>query len=83
MDPTQEVIQKFGTYDFDRLVENEQDDVLRICPVKPELRAIAAMIQELIKQNKLHIMDKESGVAFPASVVIGFDENGLLIANER
>jgi hypothetical protein len=83
MDQTKEIIQKFGEYDVYRLLENEKEDVLRICPIQPELRAIAAMLQELITQNKLHIMDKESGVAFPASVVIGFDANGLLIANER
>lgn len=83
MEPTKENIEEFGEYDYDRLVENEQEDVQHICNVPADLKEFAAKLKELIQQGRIHIMDKESGVAFRASVVIGFDENGLLIANER
>jgi len=80
-----DIIKQFGEYDFDRLMDDDhnQADAMRICLVPDDLQELARKLQQLIRQGRLHIMDKESGVAFPASVVIGFDGNGLLIANER
>lgn len=81
-----ETIKQFGEYDYDRLMDdddNQEADVMKICLVPDDLQELARKLQQLIRQGRLHVMDKESGVAFPASVVIGFDGNGLLIANER
>ena len=81
---TQTAIETFGDYDYERLSEMGADDVHEIEDIQNgDLKKIADLLNDLIKKNKLYLMDKETGVAFEASVVIGFSEGGLLIANER
>lgn len=80
---SQTAIETFGTEDYERLVEMEADDIDEIEDIQDErLQKIARLLNKLIKKNKLYLMDKESGVAFEASVVVGFKNGGLLIANE-
>lgn len=82
--PSKETINQFGKYDYERLMEDNKDEYMkRLSPIPDDLKDIAEKLKKLINSGRLHIMDKESGVAFSASVVIGFDGYGLLIANER
>lgn len=75
---------KFGSYDYERLAEEgEADDITRLSSVSKDNVSLAAAIAELIRSNKLYIMDKESGVAMPASLVIGYNRDSLLITCER
>ena len=81
---SQTAIKTFGKYDFARLKEMGSEDVLKIDEIKEEeLQKAADAIRLLISTGRLYIMDKESGVAFEASVVVGYNSGGLLIANER
>lgn len=84
---SQTAIQTFGKYDFARLVNMGSDDILKIDDIKTEeLQKAADAIRILIKTGRLYMMDKESGIPWNASVVIGYKENGqecLLIAHER
>jgi len=77
-------IQQFGKHDFMRLVDIGSDAVLKIEEIHDEeLRKAEAILKELIKAEKVFIMDKDTGVAFQASVVIGYDKGKILIACER
>lgn len=82
--PSETAIAAFNRCDYDRLVAKGTTDVLKIEDITDEkMSKIALLLQALIRQGKLSIMDKESGWARMASVVIGFNKGGLLIAHER
>lgn len=82
--PTEQAILEFGVYDYARLLEINPEDIEEINEITDrELKKIADLLKKLIKQRRLYIMDKESGVAFDASTVIGFQGDKILIANER
>lgn len=84
--PSKEVIQQFGEYDFDRITKIDDEDIKHICEI-PENDKVFKLVSELLKtyiqQGRIHIMDKEGGVAFAASGVIGFKNDKLLIFSER
>lgn len=80
----QTVIQTFGKADYKRIMNMGNDEIREIEEIQDNhLKNITVLLNDLIQKNKLYLMDKESGVAFEASVVIGFKNGGLLIANER
>lgn len=82
--PSETAIDAFGDYDYERLVEMGSTDVMKIEDIRDEnMRKIAILLQALIRKGKLHMMDKEDGGAWEASVVIGYNNGGLLIAHER
>jgi len=78
-----ELIETFGSYDYERLLETNPDYVTKISTIPDNLKEIANKLKELISLSKVYIMDKENGVAFPASLVIGYNNNSILIACER
>lgn len=82
--PSESAITAFDSYDYERLVAMGSTAVMKIEDITDEnLSKIALLLQALIRQGKLHMMDKEDGGAWPASVVIGYNKGGLLIAHER
>lgn len=88
--PSEKLIEEFGVHDYQRLermnsdLPLEQQHHRQISEIKDEqLNHYKNLIQSLIKQEYIYIMDKESGIAFKASVVIGFRDNKLLICCER
>jgi len=77
-------IRMFGKYDYDRLVDMDPEgDVKDVNASNPENFEVTQAIRTLINHNKLYLMDKETGIAWPASVVVGFKKNAILIAHER
>jgi hypothetical protein len=80
---TQKAVQQFGADDYERLLDMGSDEVQHINEVAPSRAEITQALQTLVKARKLYVMDKENGVAFRASVVVGFKGDSILIANER
>ena len=80
---TNSAIQMFGTSDFDRLDEMGDEYVHNICDVDESLNKFVAFMNALIKRGRIHLMDKETGIAHPASGVVGYSTKGLLVFNER
>lgn len=82
--PSETAITAFDSYDYDRLVAMGSTAVMKIEDITDDnLAKIALLLQALIRKGKLYMMDKEDGGAWPASVVIGYNKGGLLIAHER
>lgn len=83
-DPLKDEIAEFGECDYRRLRNMDSSDVKRISVVsKPHLVTLRNLLKEAIYKSEIKLMDKESGMAFTASGVVGFDGNSLLIFNER
>lgn len=77
-------IKEFGRGDYERLTGMGSDDVKRIGPLSdPYMLQVKKTLNDMCKNKKIHVMDKESGVAFEASGAVGFDGEKLLIFNER
>lgn len=89
-DPKISTIEKFGLNSFIRLDDRYSDDppqerhhrqISELTDQK--MIEIQSVLQKLINGGKIYIMDKENGIAFKASLVIGFRDNKLLICCER
>lgn len=77
-------IKEFGKSDYKRLVGMDSDDVKRIRPVSDShLLEMKKILNDMCRHNKICLMDKESGIAFEASGVVGFDGDKLVLFNER
>ena len=91
MKTSETAIAAFGSHDYKRLVHRldssdfeDMEDVEEIEDITDEkIAKLAARLRSLIRKGKLYLMDKETGVAFEAEVVVGFKNGGLLIANDR
>lgn len=79
----QRTIDRFGRSDYEYLLEHGYpNDVKKIRRVDSENAEAALLIHVLIKKHKLFVMDKETGVAWPATVVVGYKNGSLLIAHD-
>lgn len=77
-------IKEFGRHDYNRLIGMASDDVKRIGPLSdPYMLQVKKTLNDMCKHKRIHIMDKESGIAFEASGAVGFDGDKLLIFSER
>jgi len=66
----------FDKFEFERL-----DADTAACMEKPNSQydKIIVLLQKLIKQDKLYMMDKDTGVPMPCSGIIGLDGKLLLV----
>jgi hypothetical protein len=87
---TYDLVEEFSVESFQRLERIRGDDP----PQERHHRQISeltdqkmidaqTLLKNLINDGKIYIMDKEHGIAFIASLVIGFRDNKLLICCER
>ena len=83
-DPLRKEIKEFGKSDYVRLYNMGSDDIKRISVItEPHLMTLRNLLKNAIRNGEVVLMDKEEGVTFTASGVVGFDGNKLLIFNER
>ncbi len=89
-DLTYDLVKEFSVNDFERLERIlkdypvEERDHRQISKLTDDYMISAqSLLKKLISEKKIYIMDKESGVAFEASLVIGFRDNKILICAER
>jgi len=69
-----------GQDEFQRLSPETQEN---LSLVPPKLQKEAGILREMITHAKLWIMDKDSGVLFEASGIVGFRDHGLVVFCER
>jgi hypothetical protein len=84
------IVTKFGVDDFMRLEHihgddpPEERDHRQISELTDEkMITLQSILQKLVNEGKIYFMDKEHGIASKASIVIGFQDNKLLICCER
>ena len=75
-EPLDYIYTVFDKYEFERL-----DPETAACMEKPnpEYAKIITVLKKLIQNDKLYIMDKETGVPMPCSGTIGLDGKLLLV----
>ena len=77
------VIDIFGEHDYNRLLSMNPDGVTKMTQIPSKFKGLVSLLNSLIKSNILFMMDKESGVAWEASGVIGYEGDKLLLFHER
>ncbi len=75
-EPLDYIYTVFDKFEFERL-----DPETAACMEKPDPKydKIIVLLQKLIKQDKLYMMDKDTGVPMPCSAMIGLDGKLLLV----
>lgn len=81
--PSEAAIQQFGSDDYERLLEMEEESVLQIEEITdPYLKKASKIMNDLIQRGLLVMMDKESGVVFDAQGVVGFKDGKILVFHD-
>jgi hypothetical protein len=81
--PDHVIIDIFGEYDYNRLFGMYPDDIKKMTPIPSSYKGLVSLLNSLIKTKRIFMMDKESGVAWEASGIIGYEGDKLLLFHER
>jgi hypothetical protein len=81
--PDDSVIAAFGEYDYNRLLSMNPGDIKKLTAVHDNYEKLVRWLNTLIEAKVIFMMDKESGVAWEASGVIGYEGSKLLLFHER
>jgi len=81
--PDHVIINIFGEYDYNRLLGMNPNDIKKLTPVHDNYEKLVTWLNSLIRAKLLFMMDKESGVAWEASGVIGYEGDKILLFHER
>jgi hypothetical protein len=81
--PDHVVIDIFGEHDYNRLLSMNPDDIEKLTPVHENYEKLVTWLNSLIRAKLIFMMDKESGVAWEASGVVGYEGDKILMFHER
>ena len=72
-----------GEYDYERLSRLNEEVLASMTIPESKYDSLIIELNKLIKEKGLILMDKESGVPFTCSGVIGYVGGKLMLFNER
>ena len=73
--------EQFGAYNYDRVVHMGKPDRLSLIP--EDLKEVAKLLNDLIKQGRIFTMDLEYCSLWKADGVFGVDGDKLVIVTPR